>query len=262
MSAVCQAELRILGEESPPGEYLDENGNPAGVTIDLVKDLLRRQGITATISILPWKRAYHMGLHEKKVVLLETTRTEEREDLFKWVGPILVLNRVIYSMADYDGMLKKTEDIKHVKKICVLRGSSNETYLKALGLTNINPVGKPSQCLKMLQSRRVQLFYTSEIGMDGLLTEQNMAPDSVKAIFNLKKEYLYLAFSKDISELQIMNWQATLEDSKRDGTLANIYQGVYSEETIKEVCLPGDPLARGDGSPKLDNWLNDASDDQ
>ncbi len=53
VSAVCQAELRILGEESPPGEYLDENGNPDGVTIDLVKDLLRRQGITAAISILP-----------------------------------------------------------------------------------------------------------------------------------------------------------------------------------------------------------------
>ncbi len=185
-----------------------------------------------------------MGLHEKKVVLLETTRTEEREDLFKWVGPILVLNRIIYSIADYDGKLKKTEDIKHVKKICVLRGSSNESYLKALGLTNINPVAKPSQCLKMLQAHRVQLFYTSEIGMNGLLKEQNMTPDSVKPIFNLKKEYLYLAFSKDINELQIKSWQAALEDSKRDGTIANIYQGTYPEETIKEVCLPGDPLAR------------------
>ena len=244
VSNVCHAELRILGEESPPGEYLDESGNPAGVTIDLVKDLMRRQGITATISILPWKRAYHMGLHENNVVLLETTRTKEREDLFKWVGPILVLKRLIYSRADYDGTLKNIEDMKHVGKICVLRGSSNESYLKALGLTNIYPVATPLQCLKMLQVNRVQLFYTSEIGMDGLLKEQNLAPDSFKGVFHLKKEYLYLAFSKDISDLKIESWQAALEDSKRDGTIANIYQGVYSEETIREICLPGDPLAQ------------------
>jgi polar amino acid transport system substrate-binding protein len=244
VSNLCQAELLILGEESPPGEYLDDNGNPAGVTIDLVNDLMLRQGITATINILPWKRAYHIGLHENNIVLLETTRTEERENLFKWVGPILVLNRIIYSMADYGGTLKKTADMQHAGKICVLRGSSNESYLKKLGLTNIHSVAAPIQCLKMLQANRVQLFYTSEIGMNGLLKEQNLAPNSVKAVFNLKKEYLYLAFSKDISELQIKSWQAALEDAKRDGTVENLYQGVYSEETIREICLPGDPLAR------------------
>lgn len=244
VSNFCHAELLILGEESPPGEYLDENGKPAGVTIDLVNDLMRRQGITATINILPWKRAYHMGMHENNVVLLETTRTEERENLFKWVGPILVLKRIIYSMADYERTLKKTEDMKHAGKICVLRGSSNESYLKEFGLTNIHSVATPMQCLKMLQVNRVQLFYTSEIGMDGLLKEQPLAPNTVKAVFNLKKEYLYLAFSKNISELQIASWQAALEDAKRDGTIANMYRGVYSEETIREICLPGDPLAR------------------
>jgi polar amino acid transport system substrate-binding protein len=244
VSNFCHAELLILGEESPPGEYLDENGNPAGVTIDLVNDLMRRQGITATINILPWKRAYHMGLHESNVVLLETTRTEERENRFKWVGPILVLKRIIYSMADYDRALKNTEDMQHAGKICVLRGSSNESYLKELSLTNIQSVATPMQYLKMLQVNRVQLFYTSEIGMDGLLKEQNLPSGSVKAVFNLKKEYLYLAFSKDIDELQIKRWQAALEDAKHDGTVANLYQGVYSEETIREICLPGDPLAR------------------
>ena len=47
--AVCHAELKILGEESPPGEYLDANGQPAGVTMDLVRTLLQHQGETATI---------------------------------------------------------------------------------------------------------------------------------------------------------------------------------------------------------------------
>ena len=163
----CHAELSILGEESPPGEYLDADGNPAGVTIDLVRDLMRRQGITATIRILPWKRAYHMGLTNKNIVLLETTRTKEREDLFKWVGPILVVKRIIYAMADYRGVIENLSDLELAGQICVLRGSSNHSHLNELGLTNVNPVAKPSQCVKMLEARRLDLFYTSEIGMAG-----------------------------------------------------------------------------------------------
>ena len=243
LMGVSQAELRILGEKSPPGEYLDETGNPAGVTIELVKELLDRLRLEATISILPWKRAYAMGLKENNVALMETTRTEEREKLFKWVGPILVVNRIVYGMDDYDKPLKSIEDIRQAGTICVLRGSSNERYLQSLALVNINAVTVPSQCLKMMEADRVEFFYTSEIGMDGLLKEQELDPDRFKALLHLKKEYLYLAFSKDIGDERIARWRAALEEVKRDGTLEKIYRDVYSQETIKEICLPGDPLA-------------------
>ena len=240
---VCQAELRILGEVSPPGEYLDAAGQPAGATIELVRELLSRLKVRATIHILPWKRAYQMGLAEHNVVLMETTRTPERETHFKWVGPILIVKRIVYGLDSYDKPLKTIADLRQGGTICVLRGSSNEGYLQSLGITRINAVTVPAQCLKMLAANRVQLFYTCEIGMDGLLKEQDLAADKVKALMDLKKEYLYLAFSKDVSDARIRRWQDALETAKRDGTVARIYQGVYSPGTIKEICRPGDPLA-------------------
>lgn len=241
---VCRAELRILGEVSPPGEYLDADGEPAGVTVELVRELLNRLKVRATIHILPWKRAYQMGLNENNVALMETTRTPERENHFKWVGPVLVVKRIVYGLGTYDKPLKSTADLRQGGTICVLRGSSNERYLQSLGITQINSVTVPSQCLKMLAAERVQVFYTSEIGMDGLLKKQGMADDRVKALLDLKKEYLYLAFSKDVSDGRIRRWQDALEAAKRDGTVAHIYQGVYSPGTIKEICRPGDPLAQ------------------
>lgn len=241
---ICQAELQILGEESPPGEYIDNNGKPAGVTIDLVEDLLRRQGAQATIKILPWKRAYYIGLNHSNVALMETTRTEEREELFRWVGPILVVNRIIYGRADFSKPVNTIEDIPTAENICVLRGSSNESYLNSLGFTRISSVAKPFQCIKMLMAGHVQLFYTSEIGMDGLLKEQGINPDKFKIVLNLKKEYLYLAFSRDVSDVRINGWQTALEDAKKDGTVFKIYQSVYPDGMIKEICLPGDPLAQ------------------
>jgi polar amino acid transport system substrate-binding protein len=241
---VCQAELRILGEVSPPGEYLDEDGNPAGATIELVRELLHRLDVRATIHILPWKRAYDMGLNENNVALMETTRTPEREKSFKWVGPILVVRRIIYGMHTYDAPLKTIADLRKGGTICVLRGSSNERYLQSLNITQINAVTVPAQCLKMLLADRVQLFYTSEIGMDGLLKEQGLSAGTVAALLDLKKEYLYLAFSMDVSDARIRRWQDALDAAKRDGTVARIYHGVYSPETIKDICQPGDPLAQ------------------
>lgn len=87
------------------------------------------------------------------------------------------------------------------------------------------------------------LFYTSEIGMDGLLKGQNINPGRYKEVLNLKKEYLYIAFSKDVSDARIKGWQLALEGAKRDGPLSRIYAGVYPEGIIAEVGLPGDPLA-------------------
>ena len=241
---LCHADgLQILGEESPPGEYLDENGRPAGVTIELVRNLLRRQGLTANIRILPWNRAYHMGLTGRNIALLETTRTAAREDLFKWVGPILVVKRIIYARSDYTGTIEKVADLQQAETICVLRGSSNHSHLRDLGLKQIYPVATPSLCLKMLMADRLTLFYSSEIGMEGLLKEQNLSPDSVRATLHLKREYLYIAFSRDVSDAHIASWQKALEEAKADGTIKAIYQGVYSDKIIQEVCIPGDPLA-------------------
>ena len=242
--STCYAGLRILGEDSPPGEYLDQKGNPAGVTIELVKILLKRQDKVAAIEILPWSRAYYLGLHARNIALLETTRTAEREALFKWVGPILVVKRILYATAEFDRQVADVSDIRRKDSVCVLRGSSNESYLRKLDMAHIYPVTKPFQCIEMLFAGHADLFYTSEIGMNGLLKERTIDPGRFKPVLNLTKEYLYIAFSKDVDDNRIRQWQAALEEVKRDGTLAGIYAGVYPDSMIREVCLPGDPLSR------------------
>ncbi len=237
--------LQVLGEESPPGEYIDENGQPAGVTIELVRELLKRTKVEADIKIFPWKRAYYLGLNGKEVALMETTRTKEREDLFKWVGPILVVKRVVYALENYVHKINKADDLKNNDVVCVLRGSSNESYLRnELKIGKVHAVAKPIQCIRLLFANRVKLFYTSEIGLTGLLKDQKISPSKFKPVLTLKKEYLYLAFSKDTEDKEITRWQRHFKDIKKDGTLARIYKGTYSKESIKEVCLPGDPLAK------------------
>jgi polar amino acid transport system substrate-binding protein len=40
------------------------------------------------IKLVPWARGYHLVQTTENTILLSTTRIEEREKMFKWVGPI------------------------------------------------------------------------------------------------------------------------------------------------------------------------------
>jgi polar amino acid transport system substrate-binding protein len=54
-------------------------------------------------------------------------------------------------------------------------------------------------------------------------------------VLPLSQISLYLAFSKDISEERISQWQQALEQSYRDGTMRKLYTGTYNEKLISRL---------------------------
>ena len=80
--------VRIFTEDFAPFGYI-EHGHLTGVGPDIVTAMskaLTDNG--AQIEVLPWKRAYANVLNEKNTALFSMTRIQEREDLFRWVGPL------------------------------------------------------------------------------------------------------------------------------------------------------------------------------
>lgn len=80
-------ELNVLTENFVPFNYM-ENNEITGFTAEIVDILLEKTGIQpwrGKILLWPWKRAYQTALEEDNVLLFTTTRTPERETLFKWV---------------------------------------------------------------------------------------------------------------------------------------------------------------------------------
>jgi polar amino acid transport system substrate-binding protein len=75
----------------------------------------------ADIKIWPWARGYETALKEKNTVLFSTTRTEARENLFKWVGPIMPSRIVLVA--------KKTE---HQAKNKTIQANSGVSVAKML----------------------------------------------------------------------------------------------------------------------------------
>ncbi len=85
--ARASKELQIFTEDSPPSTYL-ENGKLAGLSAEIVQEILNRLNLADTIKMVPWARGYNLALNEPGVLLFSTTRLPQREELFQWVGPL------------------------------------------------------------------------------------------------------------------------------------------------------------------------------
>ena len=79
--------LTLTTEELPPFNFV-KDGNVVGQSTDVMREVLKRTGIPGSISVYPWKQAYQMAQEGKDTCVYSTSRTEARESLFKWVGPL------------------------------------------------------------------------------------------------------------------------------------------------------------------------------
>ena len=84
----ADAGIRIITEDLPPFNYAGADGWATGQSTEVVNGILSRLNQTATIEILPWSEGYAAALAGPGVALYSTGRTGERENLFKWVGPV------------------------------------------------------------------------------------------------------------------------------------------------------------------------------
>ena len=80
-------DIEWMTEEYPPYNFGDEKGVNQGIAVEYLKAMFK--GSDKDIQLLPWARGYKLVQTKGKYnCLFSMTRTEERESLFKWFGPI------------------------------------------------------------------------------------------------------------------------------------------------------------------------------
>lgn len=147
------ADIQAVTYEWPPYNYTD-NGKITGISKEIVEEILNRAEIKADFVVYPWGRGLMMAKTKKNVLIYTMRRIPERENLYKWVGPITPpSNSYLYK-------LKKRKDIavhslNDAKKysIGVIKGDSMHQYLLSQGFEegkNIEVVPKEILNLKKL----------------------------------------------------------------------------------------------------------------
>lgn len=222
-SGPAWAELRLLTEISPPAQ-MEVDGRLTGRTVELMREAMRRLGLDLPIKVLPWARAYQMALSGPETGLFATTRTAEREALFKWAGPLTRLQWVFYARKGSNLAISSLEDAKKVKRIGTYRMDAREQFLRRQGFSNLESVNDQATNLRKLMLGRVDLVAGTNFGTYGIARKANIDPEQIEEVFAFRTMDLYLAFSRDVPDEQVARWNTTFEAMHDDGSFRRIYQ--------------------------------------
>lgn len=217
VSSAYGESFSIMTEEYPPFNYTD-NGKLTGLSSEVMAELVKRLGIPDNTKVLPWSRAYTLIQNKSGMILFSMTRTEQRESLFKWVGPVASNQWVLFAKKGSGIQINSLEDAKKVKKIGTYKDDAAELFLKEQGFTNTESVVDDLFNVKKLAAGRIDLWIVGHL--QGLYKAKTVVGDTsaFEKVFDVKDTQLYIAFSKDTPDDVIAKWQAELDKLKVDGT--------------------------------------------
>lgn len=221
-SLFAENKLLLVTENYPPFN-MEKQGKIIGMSTDVIREILKRKKIEYTIELYPWARAYKMGLEEKNTVVFSITRTPEREDLFKWVGPLISNDWVFFAKKGSKIKITNLEDAKK-HTVGVYNGDAvsefllKENFIKG---KQIQLATNDKQNALKLEAGRIELWATgSQLGPWIAKAEKS---GKIIPLYIFKKTEMYAAFNKKMDDDFIKNLNETLDKIKNDGTISKIF---------------------------------------
>jgi polar amino acid transport system substrate-binding protein len=209
-----------MTEDYPPYNYPDKNGKPTGLSVDIMREMLKDLKHKDDIKIYPWARSYKIIQKESNKILFVMTRTSQRERMFKWVGPIANNSWVFFANINSNIKINTLGDAKQYK-IGTYKDDACEQFLKNEGFLNLRSVSKDKLNIRKLAKGRIDLWIAGE-GQGIFKAKRENLAKKIKKVYEIKNTELYIAFSKDTSDKEIKRWQESLEKLKKNGTYKKI----------------------------------------
>ncbi|RMF14321.1 MAG: hypothetical protein D6758_11740, partial [Gammaproteobacteria bacterium] len=154
--------LRVVTEPSIPLQY-EEKGELRGVAVDIVRETLSRAGVPWRMYMMPWARAYKMATTQPDILIFSISRTEQREPLFHWVGPIVPIEYGLYALRERDDIRVETLTDAMQYRIGVTNQDVRHQYLLSKGFREgdthgLFPVSDQALNYRMLFAGRIDLI--------------------------------------------------------------------------------------------------------
>lgn len=210
--------LTLLTEHAPPASML-ERGQVTGRETDKIRAIMDRTGTPYRLDVLPWKRAYHMAQTQPATCVYSTSRTPEREALFKWVGPTMQADWVFYGRLDHDFPLRTLEDARSLR-IGTYNGDARDEFLRNRGFqvdATTNDLANPQKLLL----KRIDLWAVGlRPGSPG--PERPAWKGIIGPLLVFHQVQIYLACNQAVPDQLVERLNTALAELRRDGTLAKI----------------------------------------
>lgn len=203
-------DLIYITEPYYPYNY-KADGQIKGLSVDVLRLVWRQLGIPPQpITIMPWARGYKLTQVQPGTVLFSMARTPEREELFRWVGPIHTVRFVLKGKKSKNYQVKSMADL-HGMAIGTLADDVGDVLLGSLAdHARIEPVADTAFSLKMLEYDRIDLMAYEEKSFDQLAQASGLDPNQYETVFVLKETGVYYALNSQTSQELVDRMQQAL----------------------------------------------------
>ena len=233
-TSVFASEVAYLTEEFPPYNY-KKGGKITGISTQYVLETFKMMGNGLTlkdIKLVPWDTGYKAAQDpSRKVVLFSTTRTKEREDLFKWVGPISKAEHAIIVFKGNPSKVKVPNNGKYddSKRYGSIKSDINLTRLVDANVpeSNVTGVKKFAQLVTLMERGKIDAISYTPAGAFWIMKELGKNTDNYEVLYRETLGELYMAFNKSIDDDTVKAHQDALDKVKADGALVKKIESMF-----------------------------------
>jgi polar amino acid transport system substrate-binding protein len=215
----CHA-VTLATEEYPPFNYVDEQTKKIiGISADKVNIMMQRAKIDYTVESFPWTRAFQMAQQSSDTCVFSTVRNPERENLFRWIGPLGKNDWMIYVRSTSAATPKDIEDLRPYT-IGVYRNSAIGTYLQQLGFT-LDWANYDVENPRKLVYGRFDYWASSDL-MGQYNINKTGLRGQITPLFKFHTADMYLACNLGIPATTVDRLNQILKEMDKDGTSSAI----------------------------------------
>lgn len=224
------AQITVGSDTYPPFVYMDENGDPTGIDVEIGREAFRRMGYEAVFTTINWEQKDALLASGEIDCVWGCYSMSGREDRYQWAGPYMMSRQVVAVNADsgiedFAGLAGKT--------IAVQSTGKPEEILLGKKLPDMPALGD----VLSLEDRSVQ-YASLDCGyVDAIAGHETAILQYMKdfdAHFRILPEPLLVtgigvAFSPEDRRGLAQQLDDTLAEMRADGTMEEIV-GWYLDE--------------------------------
>lgn len=210
----------LLTENFPPynmainGKNFAQEDNIDGIAADVVREMFKRAGVKYNLTLrFPWDRIYKLALEKPGYGVFVTARLPEREQLFKWVGPIGPDDWVLLAKADSSINLTSLDDAKQYR-IGAYKGDAISEYLTDKGVEHSTSLRDQENARKLVAGQ-IDLWATGDPAGRYLAKQEGVS--GLRTVLRFDSAELYLALNKEMPDEIVAKLQAALDQMRSEG---------------------------------------------
>jgi len=219
-----ETSIKLMTEIFPPYQYRHKD-KLIGISTDIINAIQEEIEVENKITVYPWSEAKTLLDNNQNTALYSMLRTPERENEYKWVGPLTSMQLVFFKKKGSKISLNSIDDAKKVNKVGVTKGVANYEMLTIQGFTNLEVLdtAEDEENIQKLVNGKIDLWPTLlkaglyNARLQGLSGEIEPITDVIAF-----KGDLYIAFNKQTDDDLVQKWQNAFDKLKSEKVIEDI----------------------------------------